>query len=84
MLINEFRIPMPLSVEEYRIAQRYMIAKKSLEESKKGQVCNMRGCSRSHQYAASTYLRDGCESAGKRMCTYLVCVRNESEISSAL
>eukprot|EP00123_Amoebidium_parasiticum_P003303 comp14595_c0_seq1/m.10871 comp14595_c0_seq1/g.10871 ORF comp14595_c0_seq1/g.10871 comp14595_c0_seq1/m.10871 type:complete len:1074 (-) comp14595_c0_seq1:369-3590(-) len=36
MHIKEFRIPMPLSVEEYRVAQRYMIAKKSLEESSKG------------------------------------------------
>ncbi|KAL0133524.1 hypothetical protein PUN28_000927 [Cardiocondyla obscurior] len=34
MLIKEYRIPLPLSVEEYRIAQLYMIAKKSREESK--------------------------------------------------
>ncbi|XP_071946627.1 protein retinal degeneration B-like [Antedon mediterranea] len=34
MLIKEYRIPLPMSVEEYRIAQLYMIQKKSLEESK--------------------------------------------------
>ncbi|XP_039751202.1 protein retinal degeneration B isoform X2 [Pararge aegeria] len=33
MLIKEYRIPLPLTVEEYRIAQLYMIAKKSKEES---------------------------------------------------
>ncbi|XP_032582041.1 protein retinal degeneration B isoform X2 [Drosophila sechellia] len=33
MLIKEYRIPLPLTVEEYRIAQLYMIAKKSREES---------------------------------------------------
>ncbi|XP_017880824.1 protein retinal degeneration B isoform X2 [Ceratina calcarata] len=33
MLIKEYRIPIPLTVEEYRIAQLYMIAKKSREES---------------------------------------------------
>ncbi|XP_062410095.1 membrane-associated phosphatidylinositol transfer protein 2 [Sardina pilchardus] len=33
MLIKEYRIPMPLSVEEYRIAQLYMIQKKSREET---------------------------------------------------
>ncbi|XP_062273004.1 membrane-associated phosphatidylinositol transfer protein 2-like isoform X1 [Scomber scombrus] len=33
MLIKEYRIPMPMSVEEYRIAQLYMIQKKSREES---------------------------------------------------
>ncbi|KAH9419779.1 Membrane-associated phosphatidylinositol transfer protein 2 [Dermatophagoides pteronyssinus] len=33
MLIKEYRIPMPLTVEEYKIAQLYMIAKKSREES---------------------------------------------------
>ncbi|XP_043968637.1 membrane-associated phosphatidylinositol transfer protein 2-like isoform X6 [Gambusia affinis] len=33
MLIKEYRIPMPLSVEEYRIAQLYMIQKKSRDES---------------------------------------------------
>jgi hypothetical protein len=27
---------MPFSVEDYRVAQRYMIAKKSLEDSSKG------------------------------------------------
>ncbi|XP_050022693.1 protein retinal degeneration B [Dermacentor andersoni] len=34
MLLKEYRIPLPLSVEEYRVAQLYMIAKKSREESK--------------------------------------------------
>jgi len=34
MLIKEYRIPLPLSVEEYRIAQLYMIQKKSRQESK--------------------------------------------------
>ena len=34
MLVKEYRIPLPMSVEEYRIAQLYMIAKKSKEESK--------------------------------------------------
>lgn len=33
MLIKEFRIPMPLGVDEYRTAQLYMIAKKSRLES---------------------------------------------------
>ncbi|ELU13727.1 hypothetical protein CAPTEDRAFT_169194 [Capitella teleta] len=33
MLIKEYRIALPLSVEEYRIAQLYMIQKKSREES---------------------------------------------------
>ncbi|XP_006811996.1 membrane-associated phosphatidylinositol transfer protein 1-like, partial [Saccoglossus kowalevskii] len=33
MLIKEYRIPLPMSVEEYRIAQLYMIQKKSREES---------------------------------------------------
>ncbi|KAM4578894.1 membrane-associated phosphatidylinositol transfer protein 2-like isoform 7-T7 [Fundulus diaphanus] len=33
MLIKEYRIPMPMSVEEYRIAQLYMIQKKSREET---------------------------------------------------
>ncbi|CAG2110544.1 unnamed protein product [Medioppia subpectinata] len=33
MLIKEYRIPLPLSVEEYKVAQLYMIAKKSKEES---------------------------------------------------
>lgn len=36
MLVKEYRIPMPMSVEEYRVAQRYMVAKKSLEDSSKG------------------------------------------------
>lgn len=30
MLIKEYRIPLPLTVEEYRIAQLYMIAVSSL------------------------------------------------------
>ncbi|XP_076435238.1 phosphatidylinositol transfer protein 2-like [Babylonia areolata] len=34
MLIKEYRIPLPLDVEEYRIAQLYMIQKKSREESR--------------------------------------------------
>ncbi|EDV21573.1 uncharacterized protein TRIADDRAFT_30191 [Trichoplax adhaerens] len=34
MLIKEYRIPLPLSVEEYRTAQLYMIQKKSRLESK--------------------------------------------------
>ncbi|XP_023246187.1 protein retinal degeneration B [Copidosoma floridanum] len=34
MLIKEYRIPLPLTVQEYKIAQLYMIAKKSREESK--------------------------------------------------
>jgi len=33
MLIKEYRIPLPMTVEEYRIAQLYMIAKKSSQES---------------------------------------------------
>ncbi|XP_039361313.1 membrane-associated phosphatidylinositol transfer protein 2 isoform X7 [Mauremys reevesii] len=33
MLIKEYRIPIPMSVEEYRIAQLYMIQKKSREET---------------------------------------------------
>ena len=33
MLVKEYRIPLPLTVEEYRIAQLYMIAKKSSQES---------------------------------------------------
>merc|ERR1719383_836781 len=31
--VKEYRIPMPLSLEEYRIAQLYMIQKKSKQES---------------------------------------------------
>ncbi|XKL68542.1 hypothetical protein PGB90_004033 [Kerria lacca] len=34
MLIKEYRIPLPLSVEEYKIAQLYMIAKISRDETK--------------------------------------------------
>ncbi|XP_074868873.1 membrane-associated phosphatidylinositol transfer protein 2 isoform X5 [Carettochelys insculpta] len=33
MLIKEYHIPIPMSVEEYRIAQLYMIQKKSREET---------------------------------------------------
>ncbi|KAL7635918.1 UNVERIFIED_CONTAM: hypothetical protein RMT77_013735 [Armadillidium vulgare] len=33
MLIKEYRIPLPLTSEEYKIAQLYMIAKKSRQES---------------------------------------------------
>ncbi|KAF6024508.1 PITPNM2 [Bugula neritina] len=33
MHVKEYRIPLPLTVEEYRIAQLYMIQKKSREES---------------------------------------------------
>ncbi|XP_052247564.1 protein retinal degeneration B-like isoform X1 [Dreissena polymorpha] len=33
MLVKEYRISLPMSVEEYRIAQLYMIQKKSREES---------------------------------------------------
>lgn len=34
MIIKEYRIPMPLGVDEYQIAQLYMISKKSRLESK--------------------------------------------------
>jgi len=37
MLVKEYRICMPLTVEEYRIGQLYMIAKHSAEESEKGE-----------------------------------------------
>lgn len=37
MLMKEYRICMPLSVEEYRIGQLYMIAKHSNEQSEKGE-----------------------------------------------
>ncbi|XP_030840413.1 cytoplasmic phosphatidylinositol transfer protein 1 [Strongylocentrotus purpuratus] len=37
MLIKEYRICMPLSVEEYHIGQLYMIAKHSDEQSQKGE-----------------------------------------------
>ncbi|XP_069789642.1 membrane-associated phosphatidylinositol transfer protein 2 isoform X6 [Narcine bancroftii] len=33
MLVKEYHIPLPMSVEEYRIAQLYMIQKKSREET---------------------------------------------------
>lgn len=34
MLVKEYRIPLPFSVKEYQVAQLYMIAKKSREETK--------------------------------------------------
>ncbi|XP_076306047.1 protein retinal degeneration B-like isoform X2 [Tachypleus tridentatus] len=34
MLVKEYRIPLPLTVSEYRVAQLYMIAKKSREETR--------------------------------------------------
>ncbi|XP_013794792.1 protein retinal degeneration B-like isoform X2 [Limulus polyphemus] len=34
MLVKEYRIPLPLTVNEYRVAQLYMIAKKSREETR--------------------------------------------------
>ncbi|KAL5018613.1 hypothetical protein ScPMuIL_004335 [Solemya velum] len=37
MYVKEYRICMPLSVEEYRIGQLYMIAKHSSEQSEKGE-----------------------------------------------
>ncbi|KAK2192393.1 hypothetical protein NP493_30g02057 [Ridgeia piscesae] len=44
MLIKEYRICMPLTVEEYKLGQLYMIAKHSHEQSEKGDgvevVCN--------------------------------------------
>eukprot|EP00123_Amoebidium_parasiticum_P000762 comp11663_c0_seq1/m.6180 comp11663_c0_seq1/g.6180 ORF comp11663_c0_seq1/g.6180 comp11663_c0_seq1/m.6180 type:complete len:1057 (-) comp11663_c0_seq1:305-3475(-) len=36
MIIKEYRVPLPLGLEEYKLAQRYMIAKKSLEDSLNG------------------------------------------------
>lgn len=36
MLIREYRVCMPLSVDEYQIGQLYMIAKHSAEQSKDG------------------------------------------------
>lgn len=40
MLIKEYRIPLPLTVEEYRIAQLYMIAV-SLNKNTKIYFANM-------------------------------------------
>ncbi|KAK6468659.1 cytoplasmic phosphatidylinositol transfer protein 1-like [Huso huso] len=37
MLVKEYRICMPLTVEEYRIGQLYMISKHSLEQSSAGE-----------------------------------------------
>ena len=39
MLIKEYRIPLPLSVEEYRIAQLYMIQKKSRQVNRGWSLC---------------------------------------------
>merc|ERR1712189_36043 len=36
MLVKEYRICMPITVEEYKIGQLYMIAKHSHEQSQKG------------------------------------------------
>uniref|UniRef100_A0A0K8S6L2 Phosphatidylinositol transfer protein N-terminal domain-containing protein n=1 Tax=Lygus hesperus TaxID=30085 RepID=A0A0K8S6L2_LYGHE len=36
VLLKEYRICMPLSVEEYRIGQLYMIARHSLEQTESG------------------------------------------------
>jgi len=36
-LVKEYHIPMPLSVEEYRIAQLYMVARFSKERTSKGE-----------------------------------------------
>ncbi|EFA84917.1 hypothetical protein PPL_01910 [Heterostelium album PN500] len=37
MLIKEYRITLPLTVEEYQIAQLYMVSKKSKETTKGGE-----------------------------------------------
>ncbi|XP_064414959.1 cytoplasmic phosphatidylinositol transfer protein 1-like [Latimeria chalumnae] len=37
MLVKEYRICMPLTVEEYRVGQLYTISKHSHEESEKGE-----------------------------------------------
>jgi len=37
MLVKEYRICMPITVEEYKIGQLYMIAKHSAEQSQKGE-----------------------------------------------
>ncbi|XP_013402441.1 cytoplasmic phosphatidylinositol transfer protein 1-like, partial [Lingula anatina] len=37
MLLKEYRVCMPLTVEEYRIGQLYMITKHSHEQSEKGE-----------------------------------------------
>ena len=36
MLAKEYRVPMPLTVDEYKIGQLYMIAKHSFEETTGG------------------------------------------------
>jgi len=37
VLVKQYQIPMPLSVEEYRIAQLYMVARFSKERTTKGE-----------------------------------------------
>ncbi|XP_061425859.1 cytoplasmic phosphatidylinositol transfer protein 1-like [Lethenteron reissneri] len=37
MLVKEYRICMPLTVEEYRVGQLYMISKHSHEQSDRGE-----------------------------------------------
>jgi len=37
MILKEYRICMPLSVDEYRVGQLFMIAKHSMEQSQKGE-----------------------------------------------
>ena len=39
MLIKEYRIPMPMSVEEYRIAQLYMIQVRITHCNREKAVC---------------------------------------------
>jgi len=45
MLIKEYRIPMPMSVEEYRIAQLYMIQVKTFNVAPRTGVtlCDAKG-----------------------------------------
>lgn len=43
MLIKEYRIPLPLTVEEYRIAQLYMIAVSITRRGEGGGGCKGRG-----------------------------------------
>lgn len=43
MLIKEYRIPMPMSVEEYRIAQLYMIQVRGRLQSMRGREGEARG-----------------------------------------
>ena len=37
MFVREYRICMPITVDEYKIGQLYMIAKHSAEQSQKGE-----------------------------------------------